>query len=671
MLELVGRYRIEERIGEGAMADVYRAFDPNINRSLAVKVLKAEFRQNAEYSARFLREAKAAGALSHPHIVTIYDVGELDGYPYIVMELLEGEPLNDILKREGAMAPEQVMKIGLQLAQALAYAHAQGVVHRDIKPSNIVVSPDGESIKLLDFGIARLAENDIFQAESLKTQVGQVLGTPRYMSPEQALGSEIDGRSDLFSVGVVLYEMITGARAFPGSSAATLAIQITQTEPEPLGQRAPQTPRGLQFIVNKLLAKRADRRFANGRQLVDALRNELHFHATAFEEAQTKRTYLPLQVRLTLLLAAITAVVLAGAIGTVLWREHRAMEDVALTSGSVISSFVAQNAALRAVDNAALPPEDRDWAPVAAFVQHASEDPNVRALIVVDADGVIRAASDPSRVGKPYSPARSEPVLRRGADLVVSSSQDARGRSTFRFVRPISYARRTFGQVDVSLSKAELEAAAQVSRLLMIALGLVTLGVVVIATYVSARLLERPILRLKAAFRDVAKGNLDFRISHHRRDEFGELFDGFNAFTAAMQERLDTVETMALDTASANAASPGVGPSTLEAPPLQPTGPFAPVETLTDPIETISESLRDSPFSAPQPPPVNPLAAPGSPERAPSPFAPLPEPASAAPDGDAPEGPKPSLDAAVETEAPVSALDDDRTLIGPAPDGPR
>ena len=232
-MQVVGRYEILEKIGEGAMADVYRAFDPSIQRVLAIKVLKAEFRQNREYTARFLREAKAAGALSHPNIVTIYDVGEVDAYPYIAMELLDGETLDRAAEREGRLAADRVMDIGLQLALALHYAHQTGVVHRDIKPSNIFLGSDGRTIKILDFGIARVTEADraAEDAENLKTQFGQVLGTPRYMSPEQALGRELDGRSDLFSAGVLLYELITGRRAFSGATAVTLALQITQIDP--------------------------------------------------------------------------------------------------------------------------------------------------------------------------------------------------------------------------------------------------------------------------------------------------------------------------------------------------------------------------------------------------------------------------------------------------------
>ncbi|MET0293990.1 MAG: serine/threonine-protein kinase, partial [Phenylobacterium sp.] len=146
MPERIGRYEVRERIGQGAMADVWRAYDPGIGRELAVKLLKDEFRADPEYAARFLREARAAGALSHPNIVTIFDVGEEGGYPYIAMELLEGEPLDVVIERNGRLAPADVIAIGLQLAEALRYAHDLGVVHRDIKPSNVMLSPDGRSI---------------------------------------------------------------------------------------------------------------------------------------------------------------------------------------------------------------------------------------------------------------------------------------------------------------------------------------------------------------------------------------------------------------------------------------------------------------------------------------------------------------------------------------------
>ncbi len=599
MLETVGRYRIEGRIGEGAMADVYRAFDPHINRPLAAKVLKSEFLRDRQYADRFLREAKAAGALSHPNIVTIYDVGEADGTPYIVMELLEGRPLDQALQ-DGPLDAATTLRIGIQLADALAFAHAQRVVHRDIKPSNIILAVDGQSVKLLDFGIARVGDM-VFEAESVRTQAGQVLGTPRYMSPEQALGSEIDGRSDLFSLGVVLYEMLSGRRAFQGGSSATLAIQIVQRDPEPLATVAPSTPGGLQFIVSKLLSKQPEMRFADGRQLADAMRRELVALTAAGAEAETRHSYLPIQVRLPIILAAITAILLGGAIWTVLARQYESMEKVALASGNAISSFVASNAALRAVENATLPVAQQDWAPVEAFVRSASDDPTIRRIIVVGADGIVRASSDARQTGRAYvAPAGGETITRRpGLTILAQDAVD--GTAVFRFVRPITYAGRSFGQVDVEISKATLEAAAQLARLLMAALGLITLGGVALTSYFGTRTLAVPIRRMKGALLMVAKGNLDFRISHHRRDEFGDLFDSFNLAANALQTRIGSIEQLALDAPSAAAAG-DAGLATSSSIPMGDE----------DELATVSAVAIETPLAGRESPPLS-VAAPSDP----------------------------------------------------------
>ncbi len=546
MLDSIGRYRVEALIGEGAMADVYRAFDPGIHRTLAIKVLRAEFRQNREYAGRFLREAKAAGALNHPNIVTIYDVGEVDGYPYIAMELVAGRPLNEVVRERGQLSSSEVISIGLQLADALRYAHGLGVVHRDIKPSNIMLLNDGLSVKILDFGIARVAESDIpyDEGEALETQIGQVLGSPRYMSPEQALGRDLDGRSDLFSVGVVLYELITGKKAFSGVSQATLAIQITQEEPPSLADTASNAPRGLQFIINKLLAKRPERRFRDGAQLAEALRREQEAEAAVQAEAATRRRYLPLQFRTTLLVASITALVLGGSIFTVLNRQYAVMQNVAISAGSAVVTFVANNAALRAVDNASLPPAQRDWLPTQAFVQAAASDPNIEQLTVVDSDGVIRGSKKPDLVGQHYhAPSGEELVQQRRGETVTTTA----GGQGFRFIRPITYAGQPFGKVDVVLDRGVLRSAANLAKLLMLILGVVVLSSVGLASYIVARSIAAPLRRLKSALTDAATGDLDFRISHHRKDEFGELFDAYNLMSGNLENRMTAAEGYALE----------------------------------------------------------------------------------------------------------------------------
>jgi serine/threonine protein kinase/HAMP domain-containing protein len=543
-MQRMGRYELIERIGEGAMAEVWRAHDPGIDRVLAIKILKAEFRRNAAYTARFLREAKAAGALAHPSIVTIYDVGEAEGFPYIAMELLDGAPLDQVLAKEGGFASDRVLAIGAQLASALSYAHLAGVVHRDIKPSNIMLGRDGQTIKLLDFGIARVAEADLSEIEQqhLRTQVGQVLGTPRYMSPEQALGQVVDGRSDLFSVGAVLYELITNRQAFNGSSAATLALQITQQDPAAIATLQPDCAGGLRFIIEKLLAKRPERRFADGADLGRAIAREIKAHEAVMADDAARGRYLPLQVRLTLAMVAVTALALVLSISAVLNRQYHVMERMALSSGSSIAAFVASNAALPSVENAAAPEGERDWTPIQAFIAAAAKDQSVRWMTMVDADGIIRGSSDPKRLGTRYNAPAGEAVVFRDHDVTVTDIKLDDQRDGFRFVHPIVYAGRNFGMIEVSISKAELQAAAAASRNLMIALGAVILLVVAFLSFTMAKFMAQPLRRLKKALRDGAMGDLDFRISHRRKDEFGELFNAFNLFAGAVQDRLNAAQ---------------------------------------------------------------------------------------------------------------------------------
>jgi serine/threonine protein kinase/HAMP domain-containing protein len=531
-MQLIGRYKVSDRIGEGAMADVYRAHDPSIGRDIAIKVLKAELRQNEEIKGRFLREARAAGALSHPGIVTIYDVGEADGFPYIAMELLDGEPLDELIRRDGKLALKRVLRVGTHLAIALNYAHGLGVVHRDIKPGNIMLCDDGKVVKILDFGIARVGEADRVRAElnMLRTQVGQVLGTPRYMSPEQALGLDIDHRSDLFSLGAVLYEMTTGRPAFNGGSLATIAIQITREKPETVKAHAADCPSGLQFIIEKLLAKQPERRFASGAELAEALKRE--HHALAHSKTVRKRS-LSLQLRLSLMMGAVTAAALGLSIGSVLNRQYSTMERMAVTSGRSIASFVADNVALRAVDNASLPEAQQDWLPVQAFVASAAKDPNLSAIVVSDARGVVRGSNRPGLVGRRYRSAVGGEVVddegKAGTSTIEGDALHVR--------RNILYAGRKFGQIDLTVSKKDLDGAATVARNMLLALAAAILIVVMIVSYGIARLLARPIERLRAALADAAAGRGDFRISHNRSDEFGALFDRFNDLMAAVEAR--------------------------------------------------------------------------------------------------------------------------------------
>lgn len=250
----IGRYEILELIGQGAMGTVYKALDPLIERTVAIKTVALARLQEegTEFEARFLREAQSAGRLSHPNIVTIYDVGETDDFAYIAMEYLRGTTLRDIMN-SGAMPLDLVMTTALQIAEALAYAHEHGVVHRDIKPSNIVITLPHGQVKLTDFGIAHLTNSD-------RTNAGLMLGSPRYMSPEQAMGRDINGRSDIFSLGAVLYEMATGEYAFDGESLPSILYRVINETPVTLSKLRPEISPALERIIMRMMNKQSEAR---------------------------------------------------------------------------------------------------------------------------------------------------------------------------------------------------------------------------------------------------------------------------------------------------------------------------------------------------------------------------------------------------------------------------
>ncbi len=261
-----GRYEILEEIGKGSMGVVYRAHDPQIDRIIALKVLRHDRMISEDFVQRFLKEAKAIGRLSHPAIVTVYDVGEDKGTVYLAMEFLEGTSLDRIIE-EKKLSHEEIVNMGIQVAEALDYAHQQGVVHRDIKPANIILSPAGQ-IKITDFGIARIED----PSATRQTQAGEILGTPSYMAPEQVMSQPVNGRSDLYSLGVILYELATGNRPFADESLAGTFRAITQDTPAEPAKVDPTVSPALSALVMKSLKKLPDGRFQTGASMAESLR---------------------------------------------------------------------------------------------------------------------------------------------------------------------------------------------------------------------------------------------------------------------------------------------------------------------------------------------------------------------------------------------------------------
>ena len=314
-------YRIAEKIGAGGMGEVYLAEDTRLGRKVAVKVLPEKLFGDTHAQERFQMEARSASALNHPNICTLFDVGEQDGHPFMVMELLEGRTLKEHIQ-SGTMSTEEALAIAVQIADALAAAHAAGIIHRDIKPANVFITERGDA-KILDFGLAKLLSEDQgairdTQAETVEdrdlTKPGTTLGTIAYMSPEQVLGKPLDARSDLFSFGVLLYEIATGKVPFAGDTLGSIFNKIVHQPPEPSVADHPDLPKSLAPVIASCLEKDPGKRPGGAGELRDRMQrslDELRGHAAPVEGSRKPLLYAAV---------AVIAVVLAG---VALWSNAR------------------------------------------------------------------------------------------------------------------------------------------------------------------------------------------------------------------------------------------------------------------------------------------------------------------------------------------------------------
>lgn len=521
MLEKIGRFRILEELGRGGMAVVYKAHDPNIDRPLAIKVLLEERCANKEYRSRFLAEAKAVGLLSHPNIVTIYDIGEVDDRPYIVMELLEGEPLDSYMKSTPKRSLRDDLGIGIQLARALHYAHGKGIVHRDIKPSNIIRVKGGNTVKITDFGIAHIEDPE----RTRLTQAGEFIGTPEYMSPEQALGRTVDARSDLYSVGIVLYQLVTGRKPFEGGTIATLLLKITTTEPAPVDQLVPGVPRPVKLIIERLLRKDPEKRFQSGQDLAEALADAAEEARQADQEAKPRA--LSLRVKWTFIMMVIVSATLIIGAAWLHKRQDASIIQQATEYGSSMVRFIAAESAEKVFNE--------DWIFLEVFIQDAMIGQQFGYLSLVDGQGIVRGHSLSEKIGLPYQTIQGgEPIARMG-DVSIQRYEAAAG-SMIDFEAPVVFREREIGRIHLGMHGDPLEELSRQIVLTMLLLMVVTVLAASVVAYALASAISSPLKMLRKGFDELRKGNSGYRIAQSRKDEFGEVFQSFDDMAQALQE---------------------------------------------------------------------------------------------------------------------------------------
>ena len=524
----VGRYRIDGILGEGAMAVVYAGFDPDIERQVAIKCLHREVAADPAFRRRFLAEARAAGQLTHPHIVTIFDAGETgDGRAYIAMERLSGETLASRVAREGYPPLPVIMDLVGQIAAALDYAHAQGVVHHDIKPENIMLTDGWQHAKVNDFGIAeRCGRRGV--AAAPRTEVG---GTPAYMAPEHLRGQATDARSDLFSLGVVLYWLLTGKLPWPETGDVEQLIREREQMPTPSIQpRDPAAPSILLDVVRTLLAPVASARYQRGTEVVDDLQLARREYERLHEKPLASHIT-SLRLRWVGILGAVLSLTLLLGLATIHTRQNIAVTGLALDFGSSLGRMVAAESA----ENLLL----GDRAATRALVESIARNQQIDYLAIADRYDEVIASTRPEQVGHRL-PALTGQQLARPGDIDSYRSQAAngvRGNEMLLFAVPVRYQTATVGALRLGISTAPLRSAQKATLWVIIAVLVVTLVAVVGAAYWLSRRLLALLDLLSAALLRVARGDFHYRIRLARRDELGRLFATFNLMSGALQAR--------------------------------------------------------------------------------------------------------------------------------------
>ncbi|PHS13522.1 MAG: hypothetical protein COA86_16860 [Kangiella sp.] len=537
---ILGRYRILEEVGRGSTAFVYRAFDPQLDRFLAIKMLRPHLAQNKSFREAFVRESRLAAQLSHPNIVTIYDVGITDEIPYIAMEMLEGVTLEKILKSKHKLDLKTALNISGQMTLALDYAHQQGLVHKDIKPANILILRDKKTAKLTDFGIAQAIDNLNHERDEAfnnqrKPKRNKVIGTPEYMSPEQVMGHALDHRTDLYSMGVLIYRMLSGMPPFVADELSHLFKQILKNKPPELVVEDERLKDEMKDLIRKLLQKNPERRYQSATLLLSDIR-KLTFQLESKVEKKSNNVR-SLTMTWTLIMSSLVFVsMLIGSI-VVYWMQYKALTSSTYDHASSIARMIA----FQSGDSILL----SDQLGLQVIIKDNATNQQLKQIIIINKSNQIIASSRDELLGQQFNKPNKQFIVKTYSVLnsaigtvfdIPNDDKIDKPVNLFSVLQPIHFSGKELGQIYVTYSAEPMYKSLRTTLITMALVMLVTLIVVATATLLLARKTSRDFDRINKGLKRLSNGQIDVRIMSERNDEVSEVFESFNQLGHYLEE---------------------------------------------------------------------------------------------------------------------------------------